>query len=137
MALPLVEMDFSGLPAGAPRILGRRAKFDPTSAEFRGTRAILAELPAALATRLQEVALGAYRALRVRDYGRVDLRLTDAGQAYVIDVNASCYLEERGELALAARAGGLDYVALINRIAELALARFAHRTRPIAAEALA
>ncbi len=73
--------------------------------------------------RLQKVALAAYRALRVRDYGRIDLRLTEAGEVYVIEVNASCYLEQSGEFATAAAAAGVDYPTLIDRIAELALER--------------
>jgi D-alanine-D-alanine ligase len=80
-------------------------------------------LPDELRARLQKVALDAYRALRVRDYGRVDLRLTEGGDIYVIEVNASCYLEMGGEFVMAAAAAGLDYPALVNRIAELALER--------------
>ncbi|HEX2219611.1 MAG TPA: hypothetical protein VHG35_12465, partial [Gemmatimonadales bacterium] len=54
-----------------------------------------------LRARLQKVAVDAYRALRVRDYGRVDLRLTDTGEIYVLEVNASCYLEKGSEFAMA------------------------------------
>ena len=50
-----------------------------------------------LRARLQKVAVAAYRALRVRDYGRVDMRLTETGEVYVIEVNASCYLEKSEE----------------------------------------
>jgi len=42
-----------------------------------------------LRAQLQKVALDAYRALRVRDYGRIDLRLTETGEIYVIEVNAA------------------------------------------------
>jgi D-alanine-D-alanine ligase len=59
----------------------------------------------------------------VRDYGRVDIRLTDTGEIYVLEVNASCYLERNSEFAMAAAAGGLDYPRLIERIVDLALAR--------------
>jgi D-alanine-D-alanine ligase len=137
VALPVIEMDFSGLPDGAPRVLGRRAKFDEASPEYRGTRAVVAELPDELRARLQKVAVDAYRALRVRDYGRVDLRLTETGDAYVIDVNASCYLEQHGELAMAAAAAGLDYPSLLERIVALATERCARRSIPIAAEEIA
>jgi D-alanine-D-alanine ligase len=123
MAFPPIEMDFSGMPEGAPRILGRKAKWAENSAEYRGTRAVLAELPEELKARLQKVALDAYRALRVRDYGRIDLRLTETGDIYVIEVNASCYLEESSEFAYAAAAAGLDYPALIDRIVQEALGR--------------
>jgi D-alanine-D-alanine ligase len=82
---------------------------------------------------LQKVALDAYRALRVRDYGRIDLRLTEAGEVYVIEVNASCYLERTGEFATVAAAAGLDYPALINRIAECALERRKVGTQKVSA----
>jgi D-alanine-D-alanine ligase len=124
VALPIIEMDFSGLPAGAPHVVGARAKFDERSVEYQGTHAVIAELPERLRAELVRISLAAYRALRVRDYGRVDLRLSDGGQAYVIEVNASCYLEQKGEFALAARAAGIEYTSLVNHIAELAIDRF-------------
>lgn len=115
-----IEIDFSGLPAGAPHVLGGKAKWDENSPEFKGTRAVLADLPDDLKKRVQQVSLEAYRALRVRDYGRVDLRLSDAGDIFVIEVNASCYLEETSEFASAAKADGIDYTQLVNRIVECA-----------------
>jgi D-alanine-D-alanine ligase len=132
--LPIIEMDFSGLPEGMPHVLGRRAKFEHGSVEFEGTRAVIAELSDELRARLNKVAVQAYRALRVRDYGRVDIRLTETGEAYVIDVNASCYLEKQSELAMAAAAAGMDYRALVERIVTLAVERFRRRALPVAAE---
>jgi D-alanine-D-alanine ligase len=125
MALPPIEMDFSGLPEGMPRILGSKAKWSPGSVEYKGTRAILPELPDELRARLQKAAVDAYRALRVRDYGRVDLRLTETGDIYVIEVNANCYLEKGSELATAAAAAGLEYPQLIQKIVDLAVERYA------------
>jgi D-alanine-D-alanine ligase len=122
-ALPPVEMDFSGLPPGAPHILGSAAKWSAGTPEYQGTRATLPDLPAELAARLQQTAVAAYRALRVRDYGRVDLRLTEAGKVYVLEVNANCYLDPAGELAKAAAAAGLDYPRLVQRIVDLARER--------------
>jgi D-alanine-D-alanine ligase len=92
-----IEMDFSGLPEGAPRIVGTKAKWSKSSAEYKGTKALVADLPDELRARLQKVALDSYRAVRVRDYGRIDRRLTDAGEIYVIEVNANCYLERSEE----------------------------------------
>jgi D-alanine-D-alanine ligase len=122
-AFPPVEMDFSGMPDGAPHVLDAKAKWDEKSPEYQGTKAVMPELPDELRARLRKVALDAYRALRVRDYGRVDLRLTDSGEVYVIEVNASCYLERSAEFASAAAAAGLDYPTLVNRIVELARER--------------
>lgn len=121
--LPPVEMDFSGLPDGAPRVLDNAAKFDESSEKFQGTRAVLAELDDELQARLQKAAISAYRALRVRDYGRVDMRLAPDGEIFILEVNANCYLEQQSEFAMAARAAGYEYDALIARIAELACER--------------
>jgi D-alanine-D-alanine ligase len=124
VAFPPVEMDYSGLPPGAPRVLDYKAKWEKGSTRFMGTRAVLPELPAELVARLHKTALAACRALMVRDYARVDLRLTDTQELYVIEVNANCDLEKTSEFATAALAYGLEYPTLINRIAELALERY-------------
>jgi D-alanine-D-alanine ligase len=123
-ALPPIEMDFSGLPDGAPRVMDQAAKFDENSKEYKGTRTVLATVSDELRARLTKVSLDAYRALKVKDYGRVDLRLTDTGEIYVLEVNASCYLEKDSEFARAAAAAGIEYTELIQRIVDLALARY-------------
>ncbi|HSN88829.1 MAG TPA: ATP-grasp domain-containing protein [Thermoanaerobaculia bacterium] len=123
IAFPPIEMDFSGLPEGSPHILGSKAKWSKNSVEYKGTKSVLADIPDELRAKLQKAALDAYRALRVRDYGRVDLRLTETGDIYVIEVNANCYLEQSGEFATAGAAAGIEYPELIDRIAELALER--------------
>jgi D-alanine-D-alanine ligase len=123
-AFPPVEADFSGLPAGQLKIMSSAAKWDEKSVEYKGTKSVLAEgLAPDLVARLQKVAVDAYRACRVRDYGRVDLRLAATGDIFVIEVNASCYLEPEGEFATAAKAAGFEYPALVNKIAELATER--------------
>jgi D-alanine-D-alanine ligase len=123
-ALPPIEADFSGLPEGAPKVYDRAAKWEPESKEYAGMKTVVAQLPDELRARLQKVALDAYRALRVRDYGRVDLRVAETGEIYVLEVNASCYLERHDEFAVSAKAAGIEYVDLVNRIVELAIARY-------------
>jgi D-alanine-D-alanine ligase len=123
IAFPPIEMDFAGMPEGTPHILDSKAKWDEDSPEYKGSTAILPTLPDELKARLQKVALDAARALRVRDYGRIDMRLTDTGDIYVIEVNASCYLEASSEFARAAEAVGMDYLTLIGRIVDAALNR--------------
>ena len=126
-ALPPIEIDFTGFPEGVPKVMDSTAKWDEKSKEYKGTRSVLAQLPDELRARLQKVAVDAYRALRVRDYGRVDLRLTDTGDIYVLEVNASCYLERSSEFAMSAGAAGIDYPRLIEQIVNFALERQGRR----------
>jgi D-alanine-D-alanine ligase len=126
-ALPPVEIDFTGFPEGVPKVMDSKAKWDERSKEYKGTNSVMAQIPDELRARLQKVAVDAYRALRVRDYGRVDIRLTDTGDIYVLEVNASCYLEKSSEFAMSAAAAGMDYPRLIEQIVNLSLERFGRK----------
>jgi D-alanine-D-alanine ligase len=128
-ALPIIELDFSGYPKGLPKIASWAAKWgedgEGKGEEFAGTKSVFpTDVPEELTDRVKQVAVDAFQALRLRDYARVDLRVTDAGKIYVIEVNPNCYLEEKSEFAQAALKDGLEYPALINRIVELASARY-------------
>lgn len=129
-ALPVIELDFTGFPAGKPRIASWEAKWgedgEGSGAEFAGTRSIFPQrLDTALEERMKQIAVEAYRALRLRDYGRIDLRVSPAGEIYVIEVNPNCYLERESEFSRAALQHGLEHPALIARIVELSMARYA------------
>ena len=129
-ALPVIELDFSKFPSDRPRIASWEAKWgdegDAKGAEFEGSESVFPEnLPDELRARIQKVAVDAFHALRLRDYARVDMRVTDAGEIYVIEVNPNCYLEAKSEFARAAERDGMSYDALIALIVELASARYA------------
>jgi D-alanine-D-alanine ligase len=128
-ALPIIELDFTGFPEGAPRIASWEAKWGTdgagAGAEYAGTTSVFPEsLDEDLGGRMQRIAVEAFHALRLRDYARIDLRVTPAGDIYVIEVNPNCYLEKESEFARAAGKAGLEYPSLIARITELALARY-------------
>ena len=128
-ALPVIELDFSKFPADRPRIASWDAKWGDDAgggAEFEGTTSIFPDnLSDDLTERLHAVAVDAFHALRLRDYGRIDLRVNEEEEVFVIEVNPNCYLERDSEFARSAARGGLDYDALIGRIVELAAARYA------------
>ena len=133
-AFPLMELDFSAFPKDRPHIASYEAKWgeggtgaeSESGAEFTGTKSVFPnDLPTELVARVQAVAVQAFGALRLRDYGRVDLRVTAEEEIHVIEVNPNCYLERQGEFARAAEAAGLTHDELVGRIVELAQARYA------------
>jgi D-alanine-D-alanine ligase len=129
-ALPVMELDFTGFPKGRPRIASFAAKWgddgDQRGLEYAGTRSVFPErLPEGLEQRLQDAATRAFQALRLRDYGRIDLRMSHSGEVFVIEVNPNCYLERGSEFARAADRAGIAHADLIRNLLELAAARYA------------
>jgi D-alanine-D-alanine ligase len=79
------------------------------------------EIDPAWTARAEEAALAAFRALRCRAYGRVDLRISEAGEPFVLEVNTLPGMTSHSLLPKIAARAGLDYATLCERILELAL----------------
>ena len=122
--LPLVELDLSKLPEGTPKIASRDVKFETDSKAYKLTKSTIAEdLDEATVQKLSETALAAYRAVKLRDYGRIDMRLTSDGEVYVIEANPNPWLSSKHEFAMAAKKSGRSYTQLIGEIVDMALER--------------
>ncbi len=126
---PVMELDFSGFPADRPKIASWEAKWgddgDEKGAEFAGTKSVFPmDVPEELLTKMQTLAVEAFHALRLRDYARIDLRVTPSEEIYIIEVNPNCYLERSAEFSTAARKSGIEHTELIERILELAVGRY-------------
>jgi D-alanine-D-alanine ligase len=128
-ALPLYEMTFKGGldddGKPLPKIITYRAKWDPYSRDHHAVegQCPAKDLNAELVKRIETVALGAYRALGCRDYARVDMRLDDEGNVYVLEVNPNPDLAESCAFAASARAAGKTYAQMICEIIDVAAAR--------------
>jgi D-alanine-D-alanine ligase len=70
---------------------------------------------------VRSTALRAYKALSVRGYARVDLRLGD-GVPYVLEINVNPDLARNAGFFRSARTAGYSYADMILRILELAIA---------------
>ncbi|HSD71423.1 MAG TPA: ATP-grasp domain-containing protein [Thermoanaerobaculia bacterium] len=123
--LPMVELDLSKLPKGTPKIAGKEVKWDKETEAYKVTKSAVAEdLEESTVTRLSDTALSAYQALKLRDYGRIDMRLTKKGEVFVIEANPNPWLASTAEFAMAARKAGRNYSQLIAEIVDLARARY-------------
>lgn len=122
--LPLHEIDFAAMPADRPRIVSYAAKWDEKHVDYAGTKPVpLRGMTANVVAEIERVARAAWRAVGLRDYGRVDLRVDAAGVPWVIDVNPNPDISPDAGVARAGAAAGLSYAQLIHRIADLALRR--------------
>jgi D-alanine-D-alanine ligase len=124
--LPIVEWDFSKVKG--PKFATAEAKWDKSSEGYRAPERFPTDLPPDVYAAIQRAAIEACQALRIFDYGRVDMRVrckpglaaADARnwEFYIIEVNPNPYLEQSAEVAMAARESGLSYPDLIERIIE-------------------
>jgi D-alanine-D-alanine ligase len=122
--LPLMELDFSKLPANYPKIYGHEAKSVVESPQYKAINALVAtDVTPEVRARLTAAGREAAYALKVQDYARVDIRLSATGIPMIVEVNANPYLERTSAYALAALQAGMGYSSLINRIAEIAWKR--------------
>jgi D-alanine-D-alanine ligase len=122
--LPIVELDWGQWKADQPRVSDRNVKFGP---ETEGSpRLVMAQdIGPELRARIERSALLAFRALKIRDYARVDFRISEkTGEPFVLEVNPNPYLEKQSELAMAAADRGISYTQLIARIVESSATRY-------------
>jgi D-alanine-D-alanine ligase len=125
--LPMVELDLSKLPKGTPKIAGKEVKWETETEAYKVTKSAPAEdLDEATTKRLSETALSAYQALKLRDYGRIDMRLSKKGEVFVIEANPNPWLASTAECAMAAKKAGRNYTELIAEIVDLARSRYAN-----------
>lgn len=122
--LPLSEINFSEIPDPKKRIVTFKGKWVEDSDDYRLTQVICpARVTDSLRAKISQVAVAAYRAMGLRDYGRVDLRVQN-GVPYVLEVNPNADLSPDAGIARAARAAGMSYAMLSDEIVRLAAHRY-------------
>jgi D-alanine-D-alanine ligase len=124
-ALPISEIDFSGLTNEMPKIVTYKAKWMHGTIEYEGTKGLC---PARLTTqqeaRLKEIALKCFHIVGCRDYARVDFRMAPNGQLYVLEVNPNPDISDEAGFARSAKAAGYTFPEVIGKIVESALERY-------------
>lgn len=122
--LPVWEMEFGDLPAGAINIATAKVKFDPKYQERRGiVQGPAKDLTPELTQRIQRIVKRICRVLVLDGYVRIDFRLSAEGVPYFIEANPNPEIALGEEFAEAAKHGGMAYPALLQRIVALGMRR--------------
>lgn len=123
--LPLTELAFAkGATPPEARIATKYAKWNDAYRRRRGIKSVFARPIARVAReRLEATCRVACAALGLRDYARLDVRLTADNEVVVLEANANPFISFGHEMANAAGKAGMDYYAFIQRILDEALAR--------------
>jgi D-alanine-D-alanine ligase len=80
-----------------------------------------AKLPAEVATECSSLAVAAHHSLKLGGYSRVDFRLNPAGELYCLEANTLPGMTSTSLLPQAARAAGISFEDLCDRICRSAL----------------
>ena len=124
-ALPILEI----IPKGGFYDFNNKYPFLNPQAGGAAEHVCPAKIDKAKTTKIQELALQAFRALGLVVYGRVDVILSEAGEPFVLEVNTIPGMTEASLLPEAAAAAGINYIDLCLSIIELSRARRERATR--------
>ena len=114
--LPAWEFVMTKRDDDAPLIASDRAKWDPEYQRQVGLKTKPAELSKKMEAGLAELSKRIYRLLGLSGYARLDYRVTDDGEAYLIEANPNPQIAKDEDFALSAKHMGIEYPALIEQI---------------------
>jgi len=118
--LPVWEMRFGSMPESLAAIATRKVKWDRSyQKRYEITTSAAEELPPPLLQKLDRLSRRIYRALHLSGYARIDFRMRQDGSIFVLEANANPNLTGEEDFAESARAAGLEYPALLERIMTL------------------
>jgi D-alanine-D-alanine ligase len=121
-ALPVWELFFKNMPEGAKRIATDRVKWSVKYQKKYGIDSGPAvDLPEAKSEEIQHLCKRAYRALELSGYARIDLRLDEAGNVWVLEANPNPQIARGEDFAESAQKLGMTYEAVLQRIMNLGL----------------
>lgn len=125
--LPLTELVFDKEKTEPEeRIATQSAKWDEPYRKRKGIRNVFARpVSQAARERINQICHTAFRALWLRDYARIDLRLTEEDELWVLEANANPFLSRGHEIANSAEKAGMPYPKFIQRIVDEAMSRYA------------
>ena len=120
-AYPAWELVAEKRADDAPLIATAKVKHDIEYQARHGIDIRAADLVREQAAKLAHVAKRIYKILELTGYARIDFRLGGDGQFYFLEANPNPEIAEREEFASAAKAAGVSYPMLLQRIVSLGM----------------
>jgi len=116
--LPFAEIVFENYPAGKPKIVDYASKWLPDSFEYNNTvrRFDFPKKDAALLKKMEKISLQCWDIFNLSGYARVDFRVDEVGNPYVLEVNVNPCLDRDAGFAAAAARAGISYKTLLENI---------------------
>jgi D-alanine-D-alanine ligase len=121
---PIRECFFSSQTGDGPLMATYRVKWNKQYREKWNIEFGFAELEKKVVTDIERICKRAYRILNLRDYGRIDLKLTSDNRIVILEANPNPDIAYGEEVAESAEKIGISYGELIERILHLALLRY-------------
>lgn len=121
--LPVLEVDFTGLPNGLNPILSYESKAMPDSPYWSDIRYKCAGVDNSLKKAMVDACRVLFKRLELRDYGRFDFRCGADGQPRLMEVNPNPAWAYDGKLALMAGFEGIEYPDMLRMIVDTGLKR--------------
>lgn len=113
---PVLEIDLEGDPDAIQTVDDKQKK--------PKRKICPANISDELAEKMQLMSIEAFKALNLRDFARVDIRVDENDNIYLLEINSMASLGETGSYITAARAAGYDFESLVNRMLEVAAVRY-------------
>jgi D-alanine-D-alanine ligase len=134
-ALPILEVDYSRLDSGLPRILGYESKWLPDSPYWTQIRYREATLNDRQQQQMIDNSARLFERLGCRDYARFDFRADAQGEIKLLEVNPNPGWCWDGKMNLMAGFSGMRYSEMLGQILQAAVERLGVTAKPMPAQA--
>jgi len=121
--MPVAEILFNNFPIGKEKVVGYKSKWETDSFEYINTPRSFefAESDKNLILQLNAIAINCWNLFNLSGYARVDFRVSDKGEIFVLEINANPCISPDAGFAAACSQNGFNYNSIIENIINSAI----------------
>jgi D-alanine-D-alanine ligase len=123
--LAVAEILFLDYPAEKPKVLGYKSKWDENSFEYKNTQRTfdLGKSGDKIYRQLADMSKRCWHALDLRGYARVDFRIDENENPFILEVNANPCISPGSGFYAACEFAGIEFTGAVDRMIKDALKR--------------